>query len=214
MRAVIVANGVPGGAIPDLFPEDILIAVDGGWRYCRKLNLRPHILIGDLDSLTPDEVDAAARTGIPVRRYPPRKDETDLELALSAARNAGADDIVIIAALGGRWDMTVANILLLAAPLLDGCRVRILEGPHEMELIRSGETRRFEARPGDLLSLIPLKGDACDVRVSGLEYPLKGETLFFGATRGISNVFTGPYASVFLGEGLLLCVIAHQESAF
>lgn len=209
MRAVIIANGIIGGLRPVIFPEDIIIAVDGGLRHCLALNLRPYILIGDMDSLSPEEIDAVTLSGVPISRYPARKDHTDMELALHFAGSLGADDIVLLAALGARWDMTIANIMLLASPELVGRRVRILDGMQEISLIQSGETLRFEGDVGDLLSLIPLKTDAHNVCATGLEYPLGGETLHFSATRGISNVFRDQTATVFLEDGLLLCVIQH-----
>jgi thiamine pyrophosphokinase len=213
MRAVIIANGIIGDFRPVISPEDIIIAVDGGLRHCLALNLRPHTLIGDMDSLSPEEIDAVARSGIPVSRYPARKDHTDMELALHAARSLGADDIVLVGALGARWDMTLANFMLLAAPVLFGCRVRILDAMQEISLVHGGETRQFDGSAGDLLSLIPLRSDARNVRVTGLEYPLNGETLCFSATRGISNIFCSQSATVFLEEGLLLCVIQHFTEA-
>ena len=209
MRAVIIANGIIGGFCPVIFPEDIIIAVDGGFRHCLELKLRPHSLIGDMDSLSPEEIDAVTRSGILVSRYPARKNHTDMELALHYARSLGADDIVLLGALGARWDMTIANVMLMAAPELAGCRVRILDGMQEISLVQGGETRRFEGNAGDLLSLIPLRGDAKNVRTAGLEYPLSGETLFFSATRGISNAFRDQTATVFLENGLLLCVVQH-----
>ena len=209
MRAVIIANGIIGGLRPLIFPEDIVIAVDGGLRHCLELKLRPHTLIGDMDSLSPEEIDAVIRSGIPISRYPARKDHTDMELALHHAMSLGADDIMLLGALGARWDMTIANVMLLAAPELAGCRVRILDGMQEISLVRAGETRRFEGNAGDLFSLIPLRTDAQNVSVTGLQYPLSGETLNFSATRGVSNVFCDQTATVFLEEGLLLCVVQH-----
>jgi thiamine pyrophosphokinase len=209
MRAVIIANGIIDGSCPVIFPEDIIIAVDGGFRHCLKLKLRPHSLIGDMDSLSPEEIDAVTQSGIPITRYPARKDHTDMELALHYARSLGADDIVLLGALGARWDMTIANVMLLASPELAGCRVRILDGMQEISLVQGGETRRFEGNAGDLLSLIPLRADAKNVHTAGLEYPLSGETLGFSATRGISNVFRDQTATVFLENGLLLCVVQH-----
>lgn len=211
MRAVIIANGMIAGNRPVIHPDDHIIAVDGGLRHCLALNLRPHLLIGDMDSLTPDEMDAVALSGIPISRYPARKDHTDLELALHTAARTGADDIVLVGALGARWDMTLANVMVLAAPVLDGCRVRIVDGDHEIALIRGGKIHRFDGAIGDILSLIPLGNDAHHVCTTGLEYPLNDETLFFSATRGISNVFCEETATVFLEEGLLICVVQHQS---
>lgn len=209
MRAIIIANGIVGSFPPSIFPEDIIIAVDGGLRHCLELKLRPHYLIGDMDSLSPEAINAATRSGIPIFRYPARKDHTDMELALHYARSRGADDIVLIGALGARWDMTIANVMLLAAPELAGCRVRIMDGMQEISLIHGGETLQFEGNAGDLLSLIPLSADAENIHTTGLEYPLHGKTLYFSKTRGISNVFCDQTATVFLEHGLLLCVVQH-----
>ncbi len=62
-------------------------------------------------------------------------------------------------------------------------------------------------RPGDLVSLLPLGGDATGIWTTGLAYPLRGETLPFGIPRGISNVLTQPTATVRLRSGLLLAVV-------
>ena len=40
----------------------------------------------------------------------------------------------------------------------------------------------------------------------GLDYPLAGETLEAGSSRGVSNVFTGDAATVEVGRGVLLAV--------
>jgi thiamine pyrophosphokinase len=213
MRTVIIANGMIAGNGPVIYPDDVVIAVDGGFRHCLALKLRPHILIGDFDSLSAEELSDAIQSGIPISRHPTRKDQTDMELALHAAADTRADEIVLIGALGGRWDMTIANVMLLTSPELVGRHVRILDGKQEISLIRAGETRRFESCVGDTLSLIPLGTNAGNVCTTGLEYPLNGETLHFSATRGISNVFCDKTATVYLETGLLLCTIQHPGEA-
>ena len=209
MRAVIIANGVISAKRPVLRPDDHIIAVDGGYRHCLAFSLRPHLLIGDMDSLTSEEIDDASRSGIPMARYPARKDFTDLELALQTAVQTGADDVVLIGALGARWDMTLASVMILASPVLAGCRASIWDGDQEISLLREGKTYRFDGTVGETLSLIPLGKDVHHVCTTGLEYPLNDETLYFSATRGISNVFCEKTATVVLGDGLLICVIQH-----
>jgi thiamine pyrophosphokinase len=54
-------------------------------------------------------------------------------------------------------------------------------------------------------------GDVQGVTTQGLEYPLQDETLYLGATRGLSNVFLGETALVKLKEGILLCVVIRKE---
>ena len=49
------------------------------------LNLKPDLLVGDLDSVTPEQIRWSEEVGAEVRKYPVEKDETDLELALQEA---------------------------------------------------------------------------------------------------------------------------------
>ena len=176
------------------------------------LNLEPDLIIGDLDSIAPEERTRLEAAGARIIRHSPRKDETDLELALLHAARQGATEIVILAALGGRLDQTIANLLLLALPELDGLDVRVVEGAQTAFLIRAGgDGALIEGRPGDTVSLIPLGGDAVDVTAEGLEWPLHGDTLHFGPARGVSNVLTANRAHVHLRHGLLLCIVTGGE---
>jgi len=209
LRAVIFANG--GFSHPDpLLPGDFVIAADGGARYCLELGITPHLVVGDFDSLDPASLQALEQAGVELARYPERKDFTDLELALKHARQRGADEILILAALGGRWDQTLANLLLPASQALCCARITLVDGAQEIHLLRGGEQLELQGNPGDTVSLIPLKGDAVGVATGGLEYPLAGETLFFGSTRGVSNVLLAEPAWVSLQGGLLLCVLVHK----
>jgi thiamine pyrophosphokinase len=213
MRAVIFANG----KFPDLQntrhllrPGDWIIAANGGARRALAAGVVPHLLIGDLDSLLPDELERLAADGVQLIRFSPRKDETDLELALQHAAREGATEIVILAALGGRLDQTIANLWLLALPELSGISVRVVGGAETAFLIR--DEALIEGRPGDIVSLIPMGGDAVGVTTEGLEWPLRQETLRFGPARGISNVLTAEQARVRVQQGLLLCVVTQNES--
>jgi thiamine pyrophosphokinase len=207
-RAVIFANGPLAdldAARAVLRPGDRLIAADGGLRHLRALGQRPHALVGDLDSVEAGEAARLEAAGVGVHRYPARKDETDLELALRLALAEGASEVVVLGALGGRWDQTLANLLLLAHPDFRGARVRLLVGAQQVYLVR-GETL-IEGQPGDTVSLVPLGSDARGVTTAGLEYPLTDGTLPFGGTLGISNVLVGQTATVSVAEGLVVCVV-------
>ncbi len=215
LRAVIFANGLLGSlnaARQSIRPDDILIAADGGARHCRRLGLTPHFIVGDFDSLEDAELQTFQDAGVVVIRHPARKDFTDLELALRHARSLGVAEILILGGLGARWDQTLANLLLPAAEAFAGAHIRLLDGAQEVFLLRAGETVAVRGSTGDTVSLIPLGGDARDVTTAGLEYPLNGETLVFGATRGVSNLLLGESASVSLAEGLLLCVVIHEAA--
>ena len=182
-----------------------VIAANGGCRHARALGLHVDDVVGDADSLTPEEREALEQSGARFHTAPADKDETDLELALLLAAREGAREIRILGALGGRLDMTLSNILLLTMPALEGLNVRIWHGRQTAWLILPPGDG-ITGAPGDTLSLIPLGGDAHGVRSAGLVYPLEGETLVFGPARGVSNVLVGSRAALRLDEGVLLAV--------
>jgi thiamine pyrophosphokinase len=212
---LIFANGdfAPGKAVQTALDqvsavETLIIAADGGLRHSRQRGLVPHLLVGDMDSLTEAEVQAAERDGAEIRRYSPHKDETDLELALIAAAEQGCDAITVIGGIGDRFDHTISNVYLLALPQLKQRDSRLVSGDQTLRLLYPGE-HHLEGNPHDLLSLIPLTEHATGIITSNLEYPLGGETLYFGPARGVSNVFMTSTVTVKFDSGILLAVHTH-----
>jgi len=185
---------------------DVVVGADGGAARARAWGLTVDVIVGDMDSLAEEEQAALALQGGRFIHHPRAKDETDLELALNYALEAGAEEIVILGALGGRLDHTLGNVLLLTLPHLAGMPTRIVSHGQEALVIRGGDTGQIEGQPGDLVSLLPLGGDARAVTTQGLAWSLAGETLRFGSSRGISNEMTSSTAQVQVGEGFLLAV--------
>ena len=155
-RAVIFANGEAADIKrldAMMQPDDLLIAADGGLRYLLQLGKWPQVLIGDLDSVTAEEVELARQNGAAVHKYPVGKNETDLQLAIDYAIQAGCSSIVIAAALGGRLDQTLGNIFLLTRPDLQEIDIRLDDGREEVFIIRNQV--EINGQPGDTVSLLP-----------------------------------------------------------
>ena len=206
-RAILFANGDPpdpGFARQLIQPADILIAADGGARHAAALGLIPSVIIGDFDSISVDELSQFASAGTRLERYPPAKDETDLELALNHALRAGCSPIIILGAYGGRLDHSLGIFSLLSDPLYRAAGVRSEDGQTEAFFI--SQPAEIDGAPGDTVSLIAWGQPAEGVTTEGLEYPLKAETLSPYRTRGVSNRMTAEKASVSLTSGLLLCI--------
>ena len=209
MQILIVANGT-------IEPEvnlsirakqaDFLIAVDGGADHCVAAGVMPDIVIGDLDSISLYVLNRLKQAEIKILSYPVEKDFTDLELALQYAVNQPEGEIMIIGGIGTRWDMSLANLTLLGADFLENRVIRMIGGNQEAVLVRSGRQITIYGNIGNIVSLIPLCSDAKGVTTQGLRYPLDNETLFFAATRGISNQLRSKKATVYLHSGLLLCI--------
>jgi thiamine pyrophosphokinase len=209
MRAIIIAGGQLGRDLDlDRWVRqgDWIIGADGGAAQAQSRGVIPEVVIGDMDSLSEDARAVLVASGSRFTEHPRAKDETDLELALAFAAEGGADEIVILGALGGRLDHTLANVLLLALPQLAGLTVRIVDGDQDVQLVQSGGTVQVEGGPGDVVSLLPLGGDAHGVRTRGLAWALDRDTLRLGFSRGVSNEMTDSHAQVDIQRGRLLVV--------
>lgn len=212
-RIVIFANGnltEPDSLRRRLRPSDRIFCADGGTVHALALGLTPEVIIGDLDSLPPELMAQMEAVGVIFQRHPPRKDQTDLELAFQTAVAAGADEILLVTALGGRLDQMLANIFLLARPEYASTRLTLVDSSQSATVLHSHQTLMLTGQPGDTLSLVPLTPTVQQVNLSGVEWPLVEATLSFGSTWSISNTFTVPQATLRIGEGMVLVV--HIES--
>jgi thiamine pyrophosphokinase len=215
MLAIVVAGGVPHADDARwLRDADLVVAADSGASWLDELGVTPNVLVGDLDSVGVDLVDRYAASGVTVERHPGAKDESDAELALGRVIAGGADRVVILGALGGpRVDHELANLLLIADTELVGTGrdVRIVQGSTSVRALHGPAELELEGEPGDLVTLLPVGGDANGVTTRGLRYPLADEALRFVRSRGLSNVVDAAGASVWLESGTLLVVELGQE---
>jgi thiamine pyrophosphokinase len=213
-RAVVLAGGElpPPVALDDLWADDpLVIAADSGLDHADALGVRPHLVVGDMDSASSRAQDTARAAGVEFETHPTAKDATDLELALLAARARDARVVTVVGAGGGRLDHLLANVLVLTSPELAGVDIDARIGTAQVTVVRRATVLR--GAPGDLCSLLPVGGVAREVRTDGLRFPLRDEDLLPGSTRGISNELLGTTASVDLASGVLLAVqpTAHGE---
>src|SRR5436189_171657 len=143
--------------------------------YSHALGIAVDVVVGDLDSVDLQVLDAARHAGAVVERHPAAKDATDLELALLAARERGVAEILVVGGHGGRLDHFLANALLLAAPAFSSLHVEARVGPADVVVVRDHAV--LHGRVGDLCSLLALGGPALGVRTEGLRFALAGDDL-------------------------------------
>jgi thiamine pyrophosphokinase len=210
-ESVIVVAG--GGAVPvhaSLPAGAPVVAADEGLDSAIAAGLRVDVAVGDFDSATPAALTAAADAGTRVVRHPCAKDATDLELALDEAAALGPRRIVVVGVADGRLDHLLAGLLLLGAERYAQYEIDAVLGSATVHVVR-GE-RRLEGERDELVSLLALHGPAVGVVTDGLAYPLRGETLLPGSTRGVSNMFVTTEARVAVERGVLVAVRPGRSS--
>lgn len=206
-RIIIFANG----ELPDLHKarlllraDDYIICADGGTRHALALDRQPNLIVGDMDSISKERWQELQTNGVNIELYPPDKNETDLELALERAAGLDPGEILIVGALGGRLDQTIANLAILSDTRQMRFDIRLDDGVEEAFFCR--DRTQIHGRSGDIVSLIPWGGDVSGIQTQGLRWPLNRESLFPEKTRGISNEMLGDVASVSIESGLLLVI--------
>jgi len=209
---VVVSGGDPPHprAALEVPPGARVIAADRGLEHALALGLEVTVAVGDLDSASPEVVAAAEAAGVRIERHLAEKDATDLELALDRAASMSPTRILVLASAGGRLDHLLATLLLLGSSRYRDMAIDAHVGAARACVVR--RERVIEAELGALVSLLALHGPAEGVRTEGLAYPLTGETLEPGSSRGVSNVFVAETARISLERGVLLVVRPGEDA--
>lgn len=186
-------------------PEDLVIAADGGYAHLLAAGIRVDRLMGDFDSI------GAVPDGVPLERFPPEKDDTDMMIAIKAALEMGFCRFALYGALGGRFDHTIANVQALCFLAGKGAVGYMVGNGVVMTAIRDGE-RSFPSSCEGYCSVFCMGNEAVGVDLVGLKYPLCDARLTYEVPLGVSNEFLGQVATVRVRKGTLLVV--WYESAF
>jgi len=208
MHALILAHGqAPSDALLERLREeaDLFIVTDGAANDLAARGLLPDVVLGDFDSL-----DANTPGRLPNTAFVRAEDQeaSDLDKAITYARERGATRVTVAGAGGGRIDHTLTSIALLLKfyPETD---VRLVDDSGEVRVVSSAA--EFHGQAGDILSLIAF-APAEGVTAEGVLWPLSNEWLHPGS-RGVSNVLVAETARVSVRSGLLIACHLHGEGA-
>jgi len=189
----------------------MIIAADRGAGYCLRAGVRPDIVVGDMDSISPAALREVERSGIPFIQHSPEKDKTDTQLALDIALDRGTSCIEMVACTGDRFDHSLANVHLLYAALKAGVDAAITAPSHRIFLVDSDAG--IDGMKGAVLSLLPLSLEVRGVSLSGFQWPLEDAVMEVGNPYGISNRIISEQARIRVREGVLVAVLFPPEAA-
>ncbi len=217
-KCVIVAAGDLSVTEIPLSRRDMLIAVDGGLKYCEELGLEPDLVLGDFDSVNGGQMEQIDRLSAEspgrVIRLKPEKDDTDTLAAIRLALGRGYREFLLYGAMGGsRLEHTVANIQCLLFIRHHG-GVGYLQDKAGMCFVLEDEEKSFPASMTGYLSLFSLGRQALGVDIRGMKYELHNAVINNDFPIGISNEFVGGEAVVSVRQGQLLGIITNESGLY
>lgn len=106
---------------------DAVICCDAGMRHAKALGIDPDYIVGDFDSTASEVLEYYKAKNIPIRQFPTRKNETDMELGIILALELGATDLVLFGGIGDRFDHTLANAHYLLSLLKKGVACALVD---------------------------------------------------------------------------------------
>lgn len=177
---------------------DYVIAVDGGYASLEGIDVVPDMALGDFDSL------GYIPKGVRTSRFPPHKDESDMELAFERAKSRRFDTVYAFGVLGGRLDHTIANMQVGARFSELGLSVFMVGEREVLAFVTGPDAFEAEARDGGTVSVFALS-DTCEgVFERGMEWELDDVTLTSRTSRGLSNELIGEPVMVGVEKGTIV----------
>ena len=164
---VILANGkFPKHeiAVKAFRSAGTLICADGSYNHLTNIGLKPHVIIGDLDSVN----DLTNFDGLIINDS--NQNNSDLEKCIDWSIMNGIKQVAIIGATGLREDMTVNNIMLLYR-YFEKIDLKIITD-HFTIFCNNGKNS-FPSFKGQIVSLIP-QNNNCEMYTTNLKYALHG----------------------------------------
>lgn len=187
-------------------PDALVIAADSGWEHAIAAGFTPHILIGDMDSISPQHLHDARNSDTSIYEHSPDKDHTDTELALQLAESLHYDAIHVITGGGDRFDHVLSMVHSLVA-FTSNATITAHIGQSFVRIVTPNEPTTISTNVGDTVSLIPLGGNARGVTTQGLKWNLTRSTLKSFASRGVSNLALASDITISLRTGVLAVII-------
>ena len=191
--------------------NDLCIAVDAGYEYCKLLEIVPDYILGDFDSISEKEAESVAQIAKTeedkVIVFPVEKDDTDMLAALKLGLSRGYQSFRIYGGMGGRIEHTIANIQCLLY-LKEHNAVGYLMDGTGMILVAKEEEISFQDSMEGYMSLFSM-GDKAVVSIEKMKYSLDEHEITNSFPIGISNEFIlGEKGKITVHKGAVVVIVS------
>lgn len=223
MRPCLIFGAVPvppplaKAAAARLLAKPFVLAADAGWKQALACGFVPQLVVGDFDSgekpdAEPWRCAGGGETLPQVVALPPEKDDTDLYYAAKEALRLEAGQVLMLGALGGRLDHSLASLSTLYFLRQNGIQASIEDAAATAHCVLPGEVLRLDRREGVYLSVFPIGEKAEGVFENGVKYPLANAVLHAGHPLGVSNEFAGETAEIGCHSGGLYVLMVRRNA--
>ena len=189
----------------NLTGDDLILCADGGWEAAARCGIRPHLVIGDFDSMPesrlPEDTERI--------RLPAHKDDTDMVVCLREGRRRGCGRFVLAGCVGGRLGHTLANLQCLYDCALRGEEAEMIGGGNRARVLLPGDYE-LAVPEGDFLSLLAWTPEVKGVCLAGCEWNLDRAVLTNRFPLGVSNRAPGGKARLSFTDGALAVIFEHD----
>jgi thiamine pyrophosphokinase len=203
-KCIILANGKPPKkSVITFFQKrgySKLICADGGSNSALKMNIVPHVIIGDLDSISSE----ALKEFKPVSQIIQlkRQNDTDVEKCLKYAIKHKFEETLLVGAAGNRLDHTFCNlgIVLKFYPQINISL--IAENSFLKAYTGNVELKTFLGETISLYGISP----KTKITSNGLKYELKNAGLPFGIRESTSNIAKKNLVKLKISNGIIFII--------
>ena len=190
--------------------NDLCIAVDGGYEYCKLFEITPDYILGDFDSISEKEAENVAEIAKTEEEkviiLPIEKDDTDMLAAIKVGLAEGYHSFRIYGGMGGRIEHTIANMQCLLY-LKEHNAVGYLMDGTGMILVAKEEEISFQESLEGYMSLFSM-GERAMVSIENMKYSLKEQEVTNSFPIGISNEFIlGKKGKVTVHKGAVVMIV-------
>lgn len=161
--------------------NDVIVCADGGYIHAKNMGLKVDCVIGDFDSSKEPETEN--KIVLPVE-----KDVTDTFYCVDEYTKKGYKNFLILGCLGGRFDHSYSNVLLLKYLLKNGCNAVLQDESNKIYLIEENEkTIKFSDFRN--ISFFAFDSEVKDLNIINAKYNLSDYDLKTEDSLCISNSF-------------------------